>query len=168
MNIKFCKLNKYATIPTKRDEDAAFDLYATELVDCKDCYITLEPGETIPFHTGLAAVIPDDVWILLKERSSTGPCGLSIRSGVIDSGYRGEWIIMMTNCGDKPIVFSDEENKLCYSEDEKCWHYGLKRAIAQFIVMPKITIGSEEISKEDFAAAPATLRGNGGWGSSGK
>lgn len=170
MNIKFCKMNKYAVIPTKRDEDAAFDLYTTEHEKCDGASdnIDLLPGETIKFHTGLKAVIPDDVWVLLKERSSTGPCGLSLRSGVIDSGYRGEWIIMMTNCGNKPIRFTDQNSKPTYSQINDCWVLGTKKAIAQFVVIPKNSVSSEEIDEETFAAAPETLRGNGGWGSSGK
>jgi dUTP pyrophosphatase len=163
MNIKFCKMDNQAIIPTKRDEDAAFDLYAIT----SDEHI-LKPNCSTKFYTGLKAIIPDDVWVLFKERSSTGSCGLSIRSGVIDSGYRGEWIVTMTNCSEYTMIFTDETTKPYFNEEEKTWHIGLGKAIAQFIVMPKLEVSSEEIDEASFSAAPKTLRGEGGWGSSGK
>lgn len=163
MNIKFCKMDNYAIIPTKRDEDAAFDLYAI-----KSEASALAPNQSMKFYTGLKAIIPDDVWVLFKERSSTGSCGLSIRSGVIDSGYRGEWIVTMTNCSEYNMIFTNEAAKPYFNEQEKVWYIGLGKAIAQFIVMPKLDISSEEIDEDNFSAAPKTLRGDGGWGSSGK
>ena len=186
--IKFYKTIESAVIPTKRDEDAAFDLYAVFDED----YVTIHPGETVKFNTGLKAVIPSDVWVLLKERSSTAKTGLSIRSGVIDSGYRGEWCIMMTNCGRDPICITknyDGKPTLDCSRDPFCipkdydgkptlvvrkdlarnyWVMSAKKAIAQAVIMPKLNVGCAEITAEEFNAAPETIRGEGGWGDSGK
>lgn len=176
MNIKFCKTTENAVIPTKRDEDAAFDLYATAFELCPpydpikkdiaDGFGVLRPGDSVKFYTGLKAIIPDDVWILFKERSSTGAMGLSIRSGVIDSGYRGEWIITMTNCSSNMIYLKSGNEKPYFKNG--CWVMELGKAVAQFIVMPKSIIGSEEISEDKFDEAPKTQRGEGGFGSSGK
>lgn len=167
--IKFYKTIKSAVIPTKRDEDAAFDLYAVFDED----YITIHPGETVKFNTGLKAVIPSDVWVLLKERSSTAKTGLSIRSGVVDSGYRGEWCIMMTNCGRDPICITkdyDGKPTLVVRKDlaRNYWVMSAKKAIAQAVIMPKLNVGCAEITAEEFNAAPETIRGEGGWGDSGK
>lgn len=187
--IKFLKIDDDAIIPTKRDEDAAFDLYTigatygphdnTENEDILiiDDDIRILPGETVKLLTGLKAVIPSDVWILLKERSSTAKTGLSIRSGVIDSGYRGEWAIMMTNCGrriihirrdyhGKPKVV--EEGQLDEFGHIDYWLMSFDKAIAQAVVMPKLNVGCGEISQEEFDAAPKTVRGDSGWGASGK
>lgn len=167
--IKFYKSVESAVIPTKRDEDAAFDLYAVFDQD----YITILPKETVKFNTGLKAVIPSDVWVLLKERSSTAKTGLSIRSGVIDSGYRGEWCIMMTNCSRNPIcITKDYDGKPCLVSKEGLaqdyWLMSAKKAIAQAVVMPKLNVECAEITAEEFNAAPETIRGDGGWGDSGK
>ena len=79
------KLNENAKVPTKRDEDAGFDIYSDSAED-----IVLKPNETKFFSTGLRSAFPSNFWIEIKERGSTGAVGLSVRSGVIDSGYRGE------------------------------------------------------------------------------
>ena len=86
------KLNERAKLPSKRDEDAGFDIYSDSTEN-----IILKPNETKFFTTGLRSAFPSNYWIEIKERGSTGAVGLSVRSGVIDSGYRGEWKIMLTN-----------------------------------------------------------------------
>ena len=189
--IKFLKIDDKAIIPTKRDEDAAFDLYTIGavyephdhpevedvLISIIDDEVIIRPGETVKFLTGLKAVIPSDVWVLLKERSSTAKTGLSIRSGVIDSGYRGEWAIMMTNCGRRSIHISrDYHDKPEIREEGRKDEYGyidywlmsFDKAIAQAVVMPKLNVGCGEISQAEFNAAPKTIRGDSGWGASGK
>lgn len=158
--IKFYKEDPEAVLPTKREEDAAYDIYTTEK------YVKLAPGETHIFKTGLKAVIPPDVWILIKERSSTGSLGISLRAGVIDSGYRGEWGILISNFTQKTMIFSTEFEKK--SEDDHFIRYPLSKALAQAIIMPKLKTSSVEITKEQFDEAPATERGAGGYGSSGK
>ena len=184
--IKFLKIDDKAIIPTKRDEDAAFDLY-TIGAECEDASghpvddEEILPGETVKFLTGLKAIIPSDVWVLLKERSSTAKTGLSIRSGVIDSGYRGEWAIMMTNCGRYNIrIRRDYHGKPefrvntvtyangTYLTDGGYWLMSFDKAIAQAIVMPKLNVSCGEISQAEFDAAPKTIRGESGWGASGK
>lgn len=181
MDIKFLKCNEGAIIPSKRDEDAAFDLYAIGADDggiFENNTVFIKPGQTIKFNTGLKAIIPSDVWVLLKERSSTAKTGLSIRSGVIDSGYRGEWCIMMTNCGCKNIVVTNQYDGKpdIFITDKKnedgslynYWIVSFKKAIAQAVVMPKLNVTCSEIDAAEFAAAPQTVRGEGGWGASGK
>ena len=47
--LKFAKVNDKAIIPTKRNEDAGYDIYTTD----KD--IVLQPHQTVAFHTGLVS-----------------------------------------------------------------------------------------------------------------
>ena len=83
-SLKFAKVNDKAIIPSKRREDAGYDIYTT------DRDIVLQPHQTVAFHTGLVSEFSPS-WVgIVKERGSTAKYGLSIRSGVIDSGYRGE------------------------------------------------------------------------------
>lgn len=159
-------LNLRATMPSKRDEDAGFDIYTIENE------AVLKPGETKFFSTGLRSAFPKNYWIEIKERGSTGAVGLSVRSGVIDSGYRGEWKIMLTNVNKYPVEFSYDVDKVTYIYGKifknkiKKVIYPLTKAIAQAVVIPLPNI----LCKWDKAAVDGTKsdRGETGWGASGK
>ena len=153
-------------MPTKRDEDAGFDIYTTEL------NATLKPGETKFFSTGLRSAFPKNYWVEIKERGSTGAVGLSVRSGVIDSGYRGEWKIMLTNVNKYPVEFSYNVDKVTYVYGKifknkiKKVIYPLSKAIAQAVVIPLPNVQckwSKAIVDRDKSE-----RGQTGWGASGK
>lgn len=160
-------LNLRATMPSKRDEDAGFDIYSDAAED-----IILKPSETKFFSTGLRSAFPSNFWIEIKERGSTGAVGLSVRSGVIDSGYRGEWKIMLTNVNKYPVVFSHSVDKVTYVKGKifknkiKKVIYPLSKAIAQAVVIPLPHIQC----KWDKAMVDGTKsdRGQTGWGASGK
>jgi dUTP pyrophosphatase len=159
-------LNVLAKMPTKRDEDAGFDIYSDSAED-----IVLKPGETKFFSTGLRSAFPSNFWIEIKERGSTGAVGLSVRSGVIDSGYRGEWKIMLTNVNNYPVEFSHGVDKVTYVYGKifknkiKKVIYPLSKAIAQAVVipLPKITCKPWDAEKIEVSE-----RGQTGWGASGK
>lgn len=160
-------LNMMAKMPTKRDEDAGFDIYSDAAED-----IILKPSETKFFSTGLRSAFPSNFWVEIKERGSTGAVGLSVRSGVIDSGYRGEWKIMLTNVNKYPVVFSHTVDKVTYVKGKifknkiKKVIYPLSKAIAQAVVIPLPNIQC----KWDKAMVDGTKsdRGQTGWGASGK
>ena len=159
-------LEQRAKMPTKRDEDAGFDIYTTEL------QATLKPGETKFFSTGLRSAFPKNFWIEIKERGSTGAVGLSVRSGVIDSGYRGEWKIMLTNVNNYPVEFSHDVDKVTYVYGKifkkriKKVIYPLSKAIAQAVVIPLPVVQCENDSH--VFAYMHSERGQTGWGASGK
>ena len=160
-------LNLMAKMPTKRDEDAGFDIYSDAAED-----IVLKPNETKFFSTGLRSAFPKNYWVEIKERGSTGAVGLSVRSGVIDSGYRGEWKIMLTNVNKYPVEFSYNVDKVTYVYGKifknkiKKVIYPLSKAIAQAVVIPLPNIQC----KWDKAMVDGTKsdRGQTGWGASGK
>lgn len=160
------KLNENAKVPTKRDEDAGFDIYSDSAED-----IILKPNETKFFSTGLRSAFPKEFWVEIKERGSTGAVGLSVRSGVIDSGYRGEWKIMLTNVNKYPVIFSHSEDKVTYVKGKifknkiKKVIYPLSKAIAQAVVIPLPHI---ECRPWDETQIAASERGQTGWGASGK
>lgn len=159
-------INSRAKMPTKRKEDAGFDIYTI------DTNSVLKPGETKFFSTGLRSAFPKEYWVEIKERGSTGAVGLSVRSGVIDSGYRGEWKIMLTNVNNYPVEFSDGVDKVTYVYGKlfkkriKKVIYPLSKAIAQAVVIPLPNIEC----KLDKAMVDGTKsdRGDSGWGASGK
>lgn len=142
VDVKIVKLNKDATIPEyAHSTDAGCDVFAVEETK-------IEPGETKIVKTGIAVAIPAGYEIQVRPRS-----GLSLKSklrianapGTIDSDYRGEIGIIMTNTGDIPYVI-DKNMK-----------------IAQLVIAPTPMIKWNVVkSLEELGT---TERGEGGFGS---
>jgi len=85
-----------ALLPTKKNpSDAGIDVYTNESH-------TLQPGEVHAFSTGIAVEFPEGYVALLWDRSGLGGKGIHRLAGVIDSGYRGEWKVVLTNLTDQP------------------------------------------------------------------
>lgn len=141
--IYFNKTDEKAIIPTRRKGDIGYDLYALE------DEIALDAHEVCKFDTGLRAVIQPGYAVIFKDRSSLGSKGIRVGAGVIDSSYRGNWIVALINENDRPMVLPKG------------------KAIAQFIVVEDLDSEVQEISDELFNIH-TTERGTGGFGSSGK
>ncbi len=159
--VKFAKVRPDAIIPTKRDEDAGYDLYPNFNED----YIVIFPHETKMIPTGIAAACDSDYYLSIRERGSTGKLGLSIRCGVVDSGYRGEIFVAMTNTNTIPVVINKKHATI--NIDIYHNYYPYEKAIAQLIVTPVPTVDVEEYTFEELQAIPSA-RGTGRLGSSGK
>ncbi|MBI3250523.1 MAG: dUTP diphosphatase [Candidatus Andersenbacteria bacterium] len=85
------KLSADAKMPAKGNTtDAGIDMFTNETY-------TLKPGEVHAFTTGIAVAIPDGHVALIWDRSGLGSKGIHRLAGVIDSGYRGEWKIVLIN-----------------------------------------------------------------------
>ena len=107
--IYFAKIRETATIPTKKDEDAGYDMYA----DFSEDLFVVEPGETRPVPTGIAIAFSPKYQIQIEERSGMAKNGIKKSGGVFDSGYRGEYLILTYNTNKKPFVISKiEESQL--------------------------------------------------------
>lgn len=141
MTVKIKKLNDAAVIPTRGTEHSAgMDLTAVskEVVDNgKHGYVN--------YGTGLAFAIPEGHVGLLFPRSSISKTGLilSNSAGVIDSDYRGEVTMRF-----KHIKDTDD--------------YNIGDRIGQLIIVPYPQVTFEEVSDLD-----ETVRGTGGYGSTG-
>ena len=160
MAIYFAKTNRNAIIPSKRLEDGAFDVYACFEED----FMKLEPNETKLIPTGIASAFSTDYVAILKERGSTGSKGIGQRCGVIDSGYRGEWFVAMTNHNNKPLVIAKEKT---IEDFDGMIKYPYEKAICQCIMVevPKLEI--KELSHSELLEIKSE-RGTGRLGSSGK
>ena len=160
--IYFAKVREEAIVPSKRVEDGAFDIYACFEED----YKVILPHETTLVPTGIASAFSEDYVAILKERGSTGTKGIGQRAGVIDSGYRGEWFVPLTNHNDKPIIIvkSSYEGEL---PNKEAIIYSYEKAISQciMVVVPKLSIS--EMKYEDLLEIKSE-RGTGSLGSSGK
>ncbi len=138
------KLSHNAQIPIYKTEGSSgMDLMA--LIEKK---ITIAPNKSALIPTGLSVAIPDDTEIQIRPRS-----GLAAKSsitvlntpGTIDSDYRGELKVILFNNGDKEFVVNNGDR------------------IAQMVLMPILKVQFEEVSE-----LPKTIRGSGGFGSTGK
>ena len=101
----FAKVRPEAIIPTKRDEDAGFDMYACVDEDA----ILIEPHQTMLIPTGIATCFSPKYMFKLCERGSTGTKGIAQRCGVIDSGYRNEVQAPVTNLNTKPLLIVKDD-----------------------------------------------------------
>lgn len=145
INIK--KTDDNAKIPTYGSEFAAgADLYA--VIHNEENKIEILPGETAFIDTGIVMEIPNGYVGLVYARS-----GLSCKQGlapankvgVIDSDYRGNIMVALYNQSNEIRIVSEGDR------------------IAQIIIQPVEQFGfkvTENLSN--------TVRGNGGFGSSGK
>jgi len=173
--ILWAKTNENAIIPTKRDEDAGYDLYG--LIDYD--YAIIMPNTNLPVKTGIASAFSEGRVGIIEERGSTGIINLGKGAGVIDSGYRGEWVVILRNEGDKPIVytkFSAEETIELMKKDFETEalftpdfiFYPCKKAIAQ-VYFPLIPNFNTELEVTyDEIVGLKSLRGAGKLGASEK
>ena len=158
VNVKFAKVKPNAKIPSKRDEDMGFDIYAC----FEEEYMVIHPHETKLIPTGIASCCTSDYGFVLRERGSTGSKGIALRAGVIDSGYRNEWFVGLTNTTTKDVVIHKSN---IIADDAIIYPY--EKAIAQALVVPVPKVEIEELSYEDLKSIKSE-RGLGAIGSSGK
>ena len=138
------KLRPGAMLPTYGSDGAAgADLYA-----CLEAPVTIEPGKTVFIPTGLSLEVPVGCAGLIYARSSLGTKrGLAPANkvGVVDSDYRGEVMVALHNHGTVPQTVAHGER------------------VAQLLITPVLTPAYEEASE-----LSDTVRGEGGFGSTGK
>lgn len=159
--IYFTKFRYGAKIPTKNDEDMGYDIYPC----FNEEFITIKPHTTKMIPTGIGSAFDERWGIILKERGSTGSKGIAQRCGVIDSGYRGEWFVPITNTTDKELVISKEATEV--EENSDVIRYPYSKAICQAIVLPSPIVRIQTITNDEFNKFDSK-RGDGKLGSSGK
>lgn len=137
------------------------------------------PHETKLIPTGIASACDKNFGLVLFERGSTGSKGMARRCGVVDSSYRGEIFVGITNTTDKMLFISKLEEDKTIMDYFRCdiigaesmRHrtivYPYKKAIAQALVLPVPKTKVEEISYEDLCKIKSE-RGTGKLGSSKK
>ena len=144
MIIPFVKLRENARKPARGSGSAAgYDLSA-----CLDEPVAIAPGATVSIGTGITAAIPEGYFGACFARS-----GIAMREGlrpancvgVVDSDYRGEYMIALHNDSDQPRTVVDGER------------------IAQLVILPYM---AAEFAETD--SLTETERGSGGFGSTGQ
>lgn len=106
MTIKIKKLYPDAVIPKYANEnDAGMDFYAHETV-------IIPPNQRKLISTGIAMAIPPGFVGLIWDKSGiASKYGLKSMAGVIDSGYRGEIMILLHNLSAEPYLI-EKGNKI--------------------------------------------------------
>lgn len=161
--IKFAVINpeKDYVLPTKRTGDAGYDVYASFTED----NMVIDTLETKLIPTNLAYLLPEGFHFMVEERGSTGSKGIKKSAGVCDEAYRGELFIAITNCSNKPVVITKEEDTSALEADYIVYPY--KKAIAQLILEKTYDAETELIPYDEILKADSE-RGTGALGSSGK
>ena len=138
------KLDPRVQLPSYKTEGSS----GMDLMAFVDNPIKIAPNTSALIPTGISLAMPNDVEIQIRPRS-----GLAIKSnigvlntpGTVDSDYRGELKIILFNHGTEEFIVKNKDR------------------IAQMVLMPILKIDFEEV--EDL---PDTLRGSGGFGSTGR
>ena len=156
----FAKLRPDAIIPSKELENGGYDIYA----NFEEDEIVIQPNEMRLIPTGIASSMSPKYVLLVRERGSTGTKCMSVRAGVIDSGYRNEIFIPINNTGNKKIVITKHD---VVKQDDNVIYYPYSKAIAQLLLLPVPNVEVKEIPYEELKAIPSK-RGMGALGSSGK
>lgn len=140
MKLQFKRLHPDAQLPKRQSEHAAgYDLHSVEEV-------TLYPGQRKAIRTGIAVALPEGTAGFLWPRS-----GMAIKqggdrlAGLVDSDFRGEVLLALINHGLANIDIKSGDR------------------VGQMVIGPVFTPEPEWAEE-----LPETVRGEGGFGSSGQ
>ena len=138
------KFNKNIKLPTYKTSGSS----GMDLVAHIKSKINIKPGKIAIISTGIAIAIPINYEIQIRPRSGlAAKKGISVLNtpGTIDSDYRGEIKIILINSSKKSFVVKSGDR------------------VAQMILSPVAKGKLKEIK-----ILPRTMRGKGGFGSTGK
>ena len=138
------KLSQKVILPSYKTSGAS----GMDLMAFIDSPIKIKPKTSCLIPTGISVAFTDDYEIQIRPRSGlAAKNNISVLNtpGTIDSDYRGEIKIIIYNHGDKDFVVNNRDR------------------VAQMILAPVIKMELEEVSDLE-----GTIRGKGGFGSTGK
>jgi len=138
------KLDPQVELPTYKTDGAS----GIDLMALLDEPLNLKPNSSCLVPTGIAVAFSSDFEIQIRPRSglaSKNSISVLNTPGTIDSDYRGEIKVILFNHGKSDFLINNKDR------------------IAQMILTPVIKMDLEET--DDL---PETIRGEGGFGSTGK
>ena len=138
------KLNPFAQLPSYKSNGAS----GMDLMACIEKSIVLEPGKSCLVPTGLSVAFPEKYEIQIRPRSglaSKNNISVLNTPGTIDSDYRGELKIILFNHSNENFIIKNKDR------------------VAQMVLTPIMKIKLEETNE-----LPKSIRGEGGFGSTGK
>ena len=144
VKVLFKRLNQKAKLPSYKTAGSS----GMDLMACVDEPVIINPNESKLIPTGIAIAIPEDTEVQIRPRSGlAAKSSISVLNtpGTIDSDYRGELKIILFNHGKEDFIINNGDR------------------IAQMVLVPIIKMEFEEVD-----SLPDTVRGQGGFGSTGK
>ena len=138
------KLNQSVQLPSYKTNGAS----GMDLMAYIEKPINLEPGKSCLIPTGLSVAFPQEYEIQIRPRSGlAAKKNISVLNtpGTIDSDYRGEIKIILFNHSNDNFIINNNDR------------------VAQMVLTPIIKMELEETNE-----LPKTIRGEGGFGSTGK
>ena len=138
------KLNPSAQLPSYKTSGAS----GVDLMALIEKPIELKPGKSCLVPTGLSVAFSKEYEIQIRPRSGlAAKNNISVLNtpGTIDSDYRGELKIILFNHGSENFMINNNDR------------------VAQMVLTPIIKMELEEKNE-----LPETIRGEGGFGSTGK
>ena len=138
------KLEPSVKLPSYKTSGAS----GMDLMAYMDKSIELKPGESCLVPTGLSVAFPEEYEIQIRPRSGlAAKNNISVLNtpGTIDSDYRGELKIILFNHGSENFIINNNDR------------------VAQMVLTPIIKMELEEADE-----LPKSIRGEGGFGSTGK
>ena len=138
------KLNSQVQLPSYKTEGSS----GMDLMAFIEDQIKIAPNSSALIPTGISVAIPIDVEIQIRPRSGlAAKSNISVLNtpGTIDSDYRGEIKVILFNHSSKEFIVNNKDR------------------VAQMILMPVLKLDFEEVDN-----LPETVRGSGGFGSTGK
>ena len=144
VKVLFKKLNPSVQLPSYKTNGAS----GMDLMANIEKPIHLNPGKSCLVPTGLSVAFPETYEIQIRPRSGlAAKNNISVLNtpGTIDSDYRGELKIILFNHGSKNFIINNNDR------------------VAQMILTPVIKMKLEETDE-----LPESVRGEGGFGSTGK
>ena len=138
------RLNNKVRVPVYKTKGAS----GMDLMAFIERPIILKAKNSMLIPTGISVAFSDEYEIQIRPRS-----GLAVKNnitvlntpGTIDSDYRGELKVILFNHSDKDFVINNEDR------------------IAQMVLVPIVKIELDEVDN-----LPETIRGEDGFGSTGK
>lgn len=97
LRVKLLEAGALAPVVAHPGEDLGYDVFCLEGA-------SIPTLTTVRLRTGIAVearnpATGDPLGLLIRDRSSMAARGLATTGGVIDAGYRGEILVLMTNLG---------------------------------------------------------------------
>ena len=138
------RLDPKVQLPSYKTEGSS----GMDLMAFIDSSIKIAPNSSALIPTGISLAISKDVEIQIRPRSGlAAKSNISVLNtpGTIDSDYRGELKIILFNHGNKEFIVKNKDR------------------IAQIVLVPVLKIDFEEVND-----LPESMRGSGGFGSTGK
>jgi len=138
------KLSSKVELPKYKTEGSS----GLDLMAFIEKSIKLNPKESVLVPTGISIAIEEDLEIQIRPRSGlAAKSNISVLNtpGTIDSDYRGEIKVILFNHGKNEFIINNKDR------------------IAQMVLAPIIKAEFEEVDE-----LPDTIRGEGGFGSTGK